>query len=173
MTCPSSAYLFFLFKTPKSKQRTQSGEMAGDITGRNPPTDVDVDVRAILDDSVLWNNENEPKMVKQCGIFDQHVLVRCTSGDKKNGSLFDIRKEKSSRPQAVVPKLIHFDMCNETFLFPQKTPKTPAAHKKKPLSAWVPPSPFTPMPPYDDMNTPDLKVRRLSQTFARLLKVQC
>ena len=26
-------------------------------------------------------------------------------------------------------------------------------------STWVPPSPFTPMPAYDSMATPDLKVR--------------
>ena len=40
-----------------------------------------------------------------------------------------------------------------------KTPSGPVARKaKKPLTEWVPPSPFTPMPSYDSMATPELKV---------------
>ena len=40
-----------------------------------------------------------------------------------------------------------------------KTPSAPVPKKaKKPLREWLPPSPFTPMPPYDSMTTPELKV---------------
>ena len=42
------------------------------------------------------------------------------------------------------------------------TPTVSRQSKKRDLSTWVPPSPFTPMPAYDAMTTPDLKVKSCS-----------
>ena len=53
-------------------------------------------------------------------------------------------------------------------LFQMKTP-APPTEKKKPLSEWVAPSPFTPMADYDSWRTPLLRKEFKTPSYYTLL----
>ncbi|XP_076446565.1 uncharacterized protein LOC143283970 [Babylonia areolata] len=119
--------------TSYAKARDRTGELPGLLMGVGDGLLLADEDTEAANSSFLWSEENAPTEDSVLVEDEAYKQVALELGREET-----VLSQEPERPLA-------------------KTPTQPKQRKKGGKSAVIPPSPFTPMLPYDDMNTPQLK----------------